>query len=155
MWYRHLTATIDSAMDWLSGSYKAGFGDLDAIAAANSVHAQASLWLENTAAIVNFQRQYPERCCAMRYEDFSADMQAAADPVYRFLEVAPVPDGRQGALRRERQGQAGGTGDILPHESPPTLRMGGRCGPTSSTSKTCARSSGLCHALGYLAPDGN
>ena len=153
LWYRHPMATIDSAMRQLNDRYMSGFEDPALVAAANSVQAQAPVWLENTGAMMNFQRQYPERCRAVRREDWLMDMQAAADSVYSFLEVAPVPDIARAVFGRDARSEW-----LWRHRSPRVATdspNGWTLRADLIDEQTRRGIIGLCGPLGYLAPDGN
>jgi len=107
--FRHPMDVVASGIEacpWGLNGY--GFDQYIAETPGNSVHALARFWMDNAAAILSAQEQWPERCHRLRYEDMTCDPQATADELYEFLGVAKVPDiGRKiFAAERERSGPA-------------------------------------------------
>jgi protein-tyrosine sulfotransferase len=107
--FRHPMDVVASGIEacpWGLNGY--GFDQYIAETPGNAVHAMARFWMDNAAAILSAQEQWPERCHQIRYEDMTCDPQATADELYEFLGVAKVPGiGRRiFAAERERSGPA-------------------------------------------------
>jgi hypothetical protein len=107
--FRHPMDVVASGIEacpWGLSGY--GFDQYIAETPGNSVHAMARFWVDNAAAILSAQEQWPGRCHRVRYEDLTGDPQAAADELFEFLGVARVPGiGREiFAAERERSGPA-------------------------------------------------
>jgi hypothetical protein len=107
--FRHPMDVVASGIEacpWGLNGY--GFDQYIAETPGNSVHALARFWMDNAAAILSAQEQWPERCHRVRYEDMTCDPQAVADELYEFLGVAGVPDigHKIFAAERERSGPA-------------------------------------------------
>jgi hypothetical protein len=91
--FRHPMDMMASGMEacpWGLNGY--GFEPYIAETPGNSVHALARFWMDNAAAILSAEEQWPQRCYRIRYEDMVSDTQAVADGLYEFLGVDKVPD---------------------------------------------------------------
>jgi protein-tyrosine sulfotransferase len=90
--YRHCMDVIDSvheACPWGLRGY--GLEEYAALHPSNSVAAVADYWATNTLAIAEFERQYPQSCLRVRYEDLVRDPDTQAKQIFTFLGEEPVP----------------------------------------------------------------
>ena len=68
-----------------------GFGEFARQYPGNSVAAIGAYWLENTRIMLAFERECPERCLRVRYEDLVSDPETAAERIFTFIGVPQVP----------------------------------------------------------------
>ena len=53
----------------------------------DTVQAAVQYWVDDTSALLDFERRRPDRTFRLRYEDVTADPEAARAPMFRFLGV--------------------------------------------------------------------
>lgn len=102
--FRHPMDVIASGMEacpWGLNGY--GFDPYIAETPGNAVFALARFWADNAATILAAEEEYKERCYRVRYEDMVADPQAAADGIFGFLGLAPVPGVAEACFAAERE----------------------------------------------------
>lgn len=58
----------------------------------NTVQAAVQYWVDGTAGLLDFERKLPGRTFRLRYEDITANPEAALEPMFRFLGVSWDPD---------------------------------------------------------------
>lgn len=58
----------------------------------NTVQAAVEYWVDGTSGLLDFERKLPERTFRLRYEDITANPEAALEPMFRFLGVSWDPD---------------------------------------------------------------
>src|ERR1700759_3064019 len=81
-----------------------GYG-LEQFAAAhvgNSVAAVADYWGTHTRSIIDFEKQHPDQCVRVRYEDLVADPDAESTRIFTFLGEEPAPGVTGASLVRGR-----------------------------------------------------
>ncbi len=102
--FRHPMDVIASGMEacpWGLNGY--GFDPYIAETPGNAVFALARFWGDTAATIAQAEEEYKERCHRIRYEDMVADPQAAADGIFEFLGLAPVPGIAEACFAAERE----------------------------------------------------
>jgi Sulfotransferase family len=102
--YRHPMDVISSGIEacpWGLGGY--GFDPYIATTPGNSVQAMARFWSDNTAAIHAVERQFPDHCQRVRYEDLVGDPEAVASGLFEFLGLAPAPGVSEVCFSAERE----------------------------------------------------
>jgi Sulfotransferase family len=102
--YRHPMDVIASGIEacpWGLNGY--GFDPYVAGSPSNAVLALARFWGDNASAILAAEEQFPASCHRVRYEDLVADPQRAAEEIFGFLGVAPVPDIAARCFTAERE----------------------------------------------------
>jgi hypothetical protein len=86
--HRHVMDFIHSAVEsspWGFPGY--GFAPYIATHPSNFVVGLAQYWLERTAAMLRFQREFDARVCCLRYEDLVSDADTVAKGVWQFLNI--------------------------------------------------------------------
>jgi protein-tyrosine sulfotransferase len=73
----------------------------------NLVAAMTSAWIEHTAMALDFERQQPERCFRIRYEDLVTSPEASLRPLLGFAGIE-WEDGLLAAVFSSRHDQGGG-----------------------------------------------
>ena len=53
----------------------------------DTVQAAVQYWVDDTSALLDFERKRPDRTFRLRYEDVTANPEAALEPMFRFLGV--------------------------------------------------------------------
>jgi hypothetical protein len=102
--YRHPMDVISSGLEacpWGLNGY--GFDPYIATTPGNSVLAMARFWAENAGEINGAEKQFPDHCHRVRYEDLVADPEAVAAGIFGFLGVSPAPGISQVCFSRERE----------------------------------------------------
>ena len=89
--FRECLDTICSGLEASPFGF-AAYGYLQYAAASpeNTVMALARYWTENTEHILEFQRNNPDKCIRVRYEDLVNDAEGEMAKVYRFLRIDPL-----------------------------------------------------------------
>ncbi|HEY3904041.1 MAG TPA: sulfotransferase [Streptosporangiaceae bacterium] len=101
--YRHPMDMISSGLD-ASPWGLVGYGfDNYAGGSANNVAALARYWADYTAAIVEAEDEFKERCLRVRYEDLVAEPDVEIKRIFDFLEVAPTVGIEQGSFGLDQQ----------------------------------------------------
>lgn len=102
--YRHPMDLIRSGLDacpWGLTGY--GFDQYAGSSPGNAVLALARYWLDNATAIAAFERQYPDRCHRVRYEDLVTGPEEVAADLFGFLSAAPTPGLTERCFTSERE----------------------------------------------------
>jgi hypothetical protein len=102
--YRHPMDMIRSGLDacpWGLNGY--GFDPYIGGSPGNAVLALARYWLENAAPIAAAEERYPGRCHRVRYEDLVTSPEQAAQEIYTFIGVRPVPGITRTCFSDERE----------------------------------------------------
>lgn len=89
---RHCMDVVASGIEvgrWGIDGY--GFASYVAKHPGNNVAAIAEGWVSTTEEIVSFQRSFPDKCFAVRYEDLVASPEPVAAELLAFLGAPPVP----------------------------------------------------------------
>lgn len=89
---RHCMDVVASGIEvgrWGVDGY--GFAPYVAKHPGNNVAAIAEGWLNTTEEIISFQRSFPDRCHAVRYEDLVTNPEPVAAELLAFLGASPVP----------------------------------------------------------------
>lgn len=89
--YRHPMDMIQSGIDacpWGLTGY--GFDQYIVGSPGNAVLALARYWLDNATLIHEVEKQKPERCYRIRYEDLVEDPEGIMSEVYAFIDVRQV-----------------------------------------------------------------
>jgi hypothetical protein len=84
--YRHCMDVIASGIEispW--GLTGFGFSGYAAHSPGNSVEAIAAYWADSARLVLAYERENPDRCYRLRYEDLVADPEAAAAGVFSFI----------------------------------------------------------------------
>lgn len=115
--YRHCMDVIVSAVEerpW-------GFGqrpglELERFVAqypSNSVAAVGALWLAHVGKMLKFEKDHPERCHRIRYEDLVTAPEETTASIFSFLGVADVPGITETCFQIRHQGDNPGDKKIL------------------------------------------
>jgi hypothetical protein len=102
--YRHPMDVIQSGLDacpWGLNGY--GFDEYIVGSPGNSVLALARYWLDNATLIHEAEKEWPERCHRIRYEDLVEDPEGIMAKAYEFIGVAPAPGVTQTCFSRDRE----------------------------------------------------
>jgi Sulfotransferase family len=90
--YRHCMDVIDSGLEaspW--GLIDYGFQTVPGPLPGNNIAAIAAYWIEHTAAALNFEARFPDKCHRVYYEDLALAPEETADDLLEFIGVAPAP----------------------------------------------------------------
>jgi hypothetical protein len=102
--YRHPMDMIKSGLDacpWGLTGY--GFDQYIAGSPGNAVLAIARYWLDNAALIREVEKQQPERCHRIRYEDLVEDPEEIMRKAYEFIGVRPAPGVARACFSTDRE----------------------------------------------------
>jgi hypothetical protein len=102
--YRHPMDVIRSGVDacpWGLSGY--GFDPYIAGSPGNAVLALARYWLDNATLINEVEREQPNRCHRIRYEDLVEDPEQVMQEVYAFIGVRPAPGVAQACFTGDRE----------------------------------------------------
>lgn len=107
--FRHVMDTIQSGIDASPWGFQAyGYAPYVQTSPVNSVAALARYWLDHVTAALEWEKQHPETCMRVRYEDLVTDEARVVAELQRFLGVCPDSGVMQRALNR---GPMRGPGD--------------------------------------------
>jgi hypothetical protein len=102
--YRHPMDVIASGLDacpWGLNGY--GFDQYIVNSPGNSVLALARYWLDNATLIHEAEKEWPEHCHRIRYEDLVEDPETVMAKTYEFIGVAPAPGVAQACFSGDRE----------------------------------------------------
>jgi Sulfotransferase family len=102
--YRHPMDVIRSGLDacpWGLNGY--GFDQYIVGSPGNAVLALARYWLDNATLVHQVEREQPERCHRVRYEDLVEDPETVMREVYAFIGVRPAPGVARACFSEERE----------------------------------------------------
>jgi len=102
--YRHCMDVIASGVEacpW--GLRRFGYDEFVIRHPGNSVAAIADYWLLCAHLGLDFERQYPQRCHRVRYEDLVAEPERTAAEIFSFLEVENVPGITRACFEQEHE----------------------------------------------------
>ena len=97
---RHCMDVIASGVEACSWGLS-GFG-FEAFAAqfpGNNVAAIGAYWAQSISAVLEFEKDYPDRCHRIRYEDLVSDPEPVTADILRFLGERQVPGITQACFR--------------------------------------------------------
>jgi hypothetical protein len=107
---RHCMDVIASGVEACAwGLHGFGFDPYSAQYPGNDVAAIAAYWAESTMAILQFEKDYPDRCHHVRYEDLVADPEGMAADIFKFLGEREIPGITEECFRADHE--ATGPGD--------------------------------------------
>ena len=102
--YRHPMDVIQSGVDacpWGLNGY--GFDQYIVGSPGNAVLALARYWLDNATLISEVEKEQPDRCHRIRYEDLVEDPEEIMREVYEFIGVRPAPGIAQACFSGDRE----------------------------------------------------
>jgi hypothetical protein len=102
--YRHPMDVIQSGLDacpWGLNGY--GFDQYIVGSPGNSVLALARYWLDNATLIHEAEKEWPERCHRIRYEDLVEDPEGIMAKAYEFIGAASARGVAQACFSRDRE----------------------------------------------------
>jgi protein-tyrosine sulfotransferase len=102
--YRHPMDVIQSGLDacpWGLNGY--GFDPYIVGSPGNSVLALARYWLDNATQINSVEKEQPDRCHRVRYEDLVEDPEEVMREVYAFIGVRPAPGVARACFSGDRE----------------------------------------------------
>jgi len=85
-----------------------GFPQFAAASPTNSVVALVAYWLDRTTRMLTFEKQWPERCLRVRYEDLVTKTDEVVDGIWEFIGVPRVAGAASAAFdqQHDRNGRA-------------------------------------------------
>jgi protein-tyrosine sulfotransferase len=102
--YRHPMDVIQSGVDacpWGLNGY--GFDQYIVGSPGNAVLALARYWLDNASLIDEVEKEQPDRCHQIRYEDLVEDPERVMGEVYEFIGVGPAPGVAKACFSGDRE----------------------------------------------------
>jgi hypothetical protein len=100
--FRHVMDTIASGIDASPWGFQAyGYAPYVQTSPGNSVAALARYWLDHVTGALEWEKQHPERCIRVRYEDLVQDPEQMVPEIQRFLGVREDLSVLQSAFDRE------------------------------------------------------
>ena len=107
--FRHVMDTIASGIEASPWGFQAyGYHPYVQRFPGNTVAALASYWLDHVTQALEWEKQHPDACIRVRYEDLVGDPEATIAAIQRFLGVSEHLDVLRRAFERE---PARGPGD--------------------------------------------
>lgn len=91
--YRHAMDVVSSALEaspW--GLFGYGFESYARLSPGNSLGALIAYWNDITIRTMDFEDKHPDRCTRVYYEELAADPEKVVGEIFRFLDIAEVPD---------------------------------------------------------------
>jgi len=102
--YRHPMDVIRSGVDacpWGLNGY--GFDQYIVGSPGNAVLALARYWLDNASVIHEVEKEKPDRCHRVRYEDLVEDPEGVMQEIYSFIGVQPAPGIAEACFSGDRE----------------------------------------------------
>jgi hypothetical protein len=91
--YRHAMDVVSSALEaspW--GLFGYGFERYARLSPSNSVGALVAYWNDTTVRTMEFEEKHPDRCIRVHYEELAASPEKVVGEIFKFLEIAQLPD---------------------------------------------------------------
>lgn len=110
--YRHAMDVVSSALEaspW--GLFGYGFEPYARLSPSNSVGALVAYWNDTTIRTMDFEDKHPDRCIRVYYEELAANPEKVVGEIFRFLEIAEVPDITRNFLTDQGPPENHGHGD--------------------------------------------
>lgn len=112
---RHVMDTIASGLEASPWGFQAfGYGPYVQGSAHNFVAPLATYWLNHMNRALSWEKEHPELCVRVRYEDFVADPHKGAEQLFGFLGVSPDSSAVNRAFARS---SSKGPGDYKIHHT--------------------------------------
>jgi hypothetical protein len=102
--YRHPMDVIRSGVDacpWGLNGY--GFDQYIVGSPGNAVLALARYWLDNASVIHEVEKEKPDHCHRVRYEDLVEDPEGVMQEIYSFIGVQPAPGVAEACFSGDRE----------------------------------------------------